>query len=572
MQGFKDFLTEAVNYKDIFNSLWKAVPGLVGHTESFVDGEIKWARQTLKKQDRITWYLVWIRTALIDEWAVDKIREKEYQKIVAANPNIDPELVSKYTRPFYKRNLSSIKGTLEHFFSMNIPKIEKYQFKNYVTSDKIYSEFSVMDREWSEGHQGTIKYSLQPLEHHDPYGDSAHDQDSNPIGQSRKGISIVKQFANDYYWVNLKQYSCRLEANAMGHCGNTASGQQGENILSFRKLIKKSKDENHWFWEPHLTFILDKNGFLGEMKGRANEKPDEKYHKYIIALLEDPIIKGIKGGGYAPERNFDITDLSEEQQNKLYDKKPGLMGIKEYFKRHGKTDELIEKIETAWNDMVDTTGGNAITLVWDDSKEHAAFAKFKDVHDFVEEYGDDTAKWCSEALSGGDGFDFFDGIDSSYVQDVLDMLDTKKVEARMAEKFPDEWEEEGDDAGLLDFIERWDDELYEALRIAAEDGLRSGAENDMMDDFKSGVEDFEIIGNDSEDEIASGYIPKNHFWDEPFFLYISFKHLMDLVTDDEARESGITFKVNVEQPYYGWSGWDEEAVKEYMKQEYADLF
>jgi hypothetical protein len=60
-----------------------------------------------------------------------------------------------------------------------------------------------------------------------------------------------------------------------------------------------------------LTFILEKNGYLGEMKAKANLKPAEKYHANIMQLLLNPIVKGIKGAGYAPYMNFSIFDLSE---------------------------------------------------------------------------------------------------------------------------------------------------------------------------------------------------------------------------------------------------------------------
>jgi hypothetical protein len=54
-----------------------------------------------------------------------------------------------------------------------------------------------------------------------------------------------------------------------------------------------------------------KTGFLGEMKAKANLKPSEKYHPQIMQLLLNPIVKGIKGAGYAPYMNFSIFDLSE---------------------------------------------------------------------------------------------------------------------------------------------------------------------------------------------------------------------------------------------------------------------
>ena len=58
---------------------------------------------------------------------------------------------------------------------------------------------------------------------------------------------------------------------------------------------------------------MDKDELLGEMKGRGNQKPAATYHPYILKLLEKPFIKGIHSGGYQPEQNFSISDLSSDQ-------------------------------------------------------------------------------------------------------------------------------------------------------------------------------------------------------------------------------------------------------------------
>ena len=54
-------------------------------------------------------------------------------------------------------------------------------------------------------------------------------------------------------------------------------GGFGEVLYSLREQVNRNDSV---FWKPHLTFIV-KNGFLGESKGFANQKPAEKYHPYI---------------------------------------------------------------------------------------------------------------------------------------------------------------------------------------------------------------------------------------------------------------------------------------------------
>jgi len=122
----------------------------------------------------------------------------------------------------------------------------------------------------------------------------------------------------------------------MGHCGNTGSPSDGETILSLRKHVEGD------LWSPHLTFILDRDGWLGEMKGRANDKPAERYHRMIIALLKNPKVVGIKGGGHAPEANFALDDLSYSEEKELVAAKPGLNGL--HYLYRTKNWEVLHRI------------------------------------------------------------------------------------------------------------------------------------------------------------------------------------------------------------------------------------
>lgn len=130
-----------------------------------------------------------------------------------------------------------------------------------------------------------------------------------------KGEKMI-DLGNGLAWWDLGVGSCSQEGAAMGHCGNTAAVTQGDRVLSLRQQ-KGSK------YEPQLTFI-ENNGWLGEMKGRANTKPSAKYHGAIKALLEHPRIKHIAGGGYAAESNFELNDLSDADKEAILKKKPDL--------------------------------------------------------------------------------------------------------------------------------------------------------------------------------------------------------------------------------------------------------
>ena len=61
------------------------------------------------------------------------------------------------------------------------------------------------------------------------------------------------------------------------------------------------------------------------MKGKHNTKPAEEYHPEILALLLNPLIKHISGGGYLPESNFSIFDFSDQHLRILDEQKPQLI-------------------------------------------------------------------------------------------------------------------------------------------------------------------------------------------------------------------------------------------------------
>ncbi len=135
-----------------------------------------------------------------------------------------------------------------------------------------------------------------------------------------EGETVV-ELPNGWKWVMLSGAFCNKEGKAMGHCGNAAGYNPNDRVLSLRQ---PAEGDN---WSAHLTFILNKNGVLGEMKGRSNSKPSRKYHEAIIGLLRQDQILIVGGGGYKPQNNFHLADLTPEQQLALYTEKPGLFSV-----------------------------------------------------------------------------------------------------------------------------------------------------------------------------------------------------------------------------------------------------
>jgi len=157
-------------------------------------------------------------------------------------------------------------------------------------------------------------------------------------------------FDDGYYWIDLETNSDKDEADAMGHCGTT---NYGDTLYSLRK--KQS---------PHVTTAV-KKGTVFQMKGRKNERPIEKYHKYIFELLSYPnVSEGVKiingfdkiinfsTTEWEPGKDFHVSDLSIDLIVKLKERNPELINnlglpvkYKLYKGGHFTKEELIKGFE-----------------------------------------------------------------------------------------------------------------------------------------------------------------------------------------------------------------------------------
>lgn len=177
-------------------------------------------------------------------------------------------------------------GQMAHFYGQPYHEFPAYKFTNQ-TVTRVLDDMREIEKRFKE----------------------TEERDSRGIPQGDD--KIILRLDNGFAWFFLDRKYCELEAGSMRHCGNE-SGHPDDRILSLRQLDKKTGK-----WTPHATFIL-RDGLLGERKGRFNEKPTSDLHPYILKLLELPIIKGMRGGGYLSENNFHLADLPEETAMALF--------------------------------------------------------------------------------------------------------------------------------------------------------------------------------------------------------------------------------------------------------------
>jgi hypothetical protein len=290
---------------------------------------IAWARKVLKKQDRVVWWLRYLKAIMLAT-----IQDSDQARRTVAR-----DYIRTWDDKTTVENAQTIisgtgKDLFEHWFSLDYVKIQ-----NYVMAKKPYeqvrTELKEIEKEYVERANAKIK-------HDDP---------------SLQGTEVIVDCGGGWYWVNLHRPACPVEGKAMGHCGNSPRSDSDDTVLSLRKY--KEKKDGTSYWEPHLTFTIDEGGELMEMKGRGNKKPAPQYHEMIVKLLlythggehlpggeGTYLVNDLVGGSWLPENDFSIEDLSPELKKKLLTARPDLGNIFEFVEYGGnlKSSDMALKL------------------------------------------------------------------------------------------------------------------------------------------------------------------------------------------------------------------------------------
>jgi hypothetical protein len=281
--------------------------------QRYVNREIDWARNNLKRRDRVVWYMKRIRARIAFSRAQGSEgptgpTKQQYGDVLKkliqkdSGTSFTDVSVNGVAKPEWKSRVG-------HLLSLNLPKIEQII--------------------WIDQPDSEIRIRMEQIEHEWASTRGQH-IDMSQDKQAEKILILPDGFA----WFNLHRAVCSQEAAAMGHCGNSQYARG--TILSLRQQDRRKPE----LWYPVATFILGDDGYIGEMKGRGNKKPIADYHKYIIPLLQHDMIEGIRGGGYAPEENFSIDDLPEPIRQQLLDQKPELHGPPTLQEQYRKTKQF----------------------------------------------------------------------------------------------------------------------------------------------------------------------------------------------------------------------------------------
>lgn len=318
----------------IFNITQNSDKANVRILENHVRDMVRNVNHDFVSNNRSVWFLRFYKNAIIDKILRDNDNSPEELQYL----NREKNKLKKFVKE--ELNLQEVERlftNMKHYLDMPIQKIKDFKYNDQQPSE-VMKHFRELEEDYEEQH----------LEDGDRY---ITDDEIDPKDK------IVLKINDTLAWWRLPRNYCRVEQSAMGHCGR---GDYGSELLSLR-----SKHDNGYL--SHLTFEIDSDGALHQMKGRYNNKPSRKYHKAIVKLLIDPMVTEIIGGGYEDENNFKLSDLSPEYFNIIKEKKPELLPLSDQIDIFGYTEGVMNRIAKKLNV---TEPFDSLTQNWSHSEEY----------------------------------------------------------------------------------------------------------------------------------------------------------------------------------------------------------
>ncbi len=545
-------------YKQIMDTMVNA--GIIDQgAANSVLGQVK---QSLKRADRIIWWLRWWRITTAHQVIALKIEQEEK---TAVGPVSDAEKRES------EEKIQELKRLFKKITKRDYDTIETrliISFERLFNLQILLTHWSTMFEQSPQVNQVEWEANLEPIVLHEKLQEAEEEweQKQEQELEPEPDDQIIIDYGK-YAWVKLDREYCDAEGKAMGHCGNTGTPQEGDRILSFRTKVSDTRQK------PHLTFILDKDGYLGEMKGRGNDKPSEKYHPYIIDLLQKDFVKGIKGGGYLPENNFSLSDLDEEQRKALIEQKPQLGTSYDILQADGSPSErFYEKLEAELDAYDMPLSAKKIDkknhLVMLDAPEGSA-ADLDIINKNVETNAIDVA---SRLMTGDASLaevydyprDYIKMIMDNVADDLFQSLDSdykSQIEKFVKENYSDDvdWDEDS-----LEEIISNVDELESAFMSATVTGKELGDETEIISDFERWMDRNNVQYTPDETEFSFA-LPSSEISE---FIHDAIRAgAEDEMADYIVEQLDID---SFDEPYGGWDGFDTDAAKERLRDELAD--
>lgn len=266
----------------------------------------------------------------------------------------------------------------------------------------------------------------------------------------------------------------------------------------------------------------------------------------------------------------------------LVEKRPQWADIGYLYSKVGDTEMVRDRV-VDWLNAENYSEKHKVVAV--DNIHVITLENYKDIHALIEDEGDDSAKWVSKLVAGDERMDFNHSPDISYHKtDLLKSLDEKTFK-RLCAFLADEYADDLEDIGLegvtdADDIETLMDEGYaeevtSAMETAVLIGEENGAEHEAYEALVSTVEKCPHLmffregkpPHMAQDEPGLQY-------DTPVSVVATVKDLLvgticevdDVEGNDLFKDGGwleaLETPFEIQQPYYGWSGYDDSSAAE----------
>lgn len=248
--------------------------------------------------------------------------------VIAKRKVVDPRALEYFKeKSLYSKN---IEEGLQHFYGLfplpEYRELKKVKWEDFsiVSQESVLRVVDYLNQMEHEINEVLKEKSVLPSKEIDltPGAEKldGYLASDNKTKLLRKGKTLI-EFADGAKWVDLQVPACSLEAASLEHCGNNyRANETNLRVWSFRTPTDE-KD----FYVGRLTFIFNTdNRMIGEAKARNNQKPQSKYHPYIVELLLLPMVEGLEQGRHATHQDFAFADLNDELLLRLINEKPTL--------------------------------------------------------------------------------------------------------------------------------------------------------------------------------------------------------------------------------------------------------
>jgi len=398
-------------------------------TERLVGQQVEWAIDNLKTQVKIVWYLRFLRLSCA-RWLDTTYRAKKGSpRRDYAYPRYNEE-VTRYNKKSKGKKLPSINwkcikdvdcafiepvstinltpsfyvgrkidagrlrynfnGLFHHYFALNIQEINQLRY-GWLLPNQLFDKMAEIEERWKEK-QKTVERMIPPEAYEEGKGVRLPD---SPSVEVYPEPDVFLKFDDGWAWFDLNTHDCDLESSTMRHCG---ADDIGTTLLSLREPVTH---EGKLYWKSHVTTTLHDDNYLSQMKGFANSKPGEEFWSYILDLIWDDRIKGMRAGAWDVHNDFTVTDLPREEQEEIKKKKPRLFRVKDYVERYGVDVELQNRLNLP--DPIELDLG------------------YRD--ELLDEYGDDDVR-TALSLLGGNRQDLDDLLENPHVFGIDEVLST----------------------------------------------------------------------------------------------------------------------------------------------------